>query len=55
MPGARYELIADAKHFPNVEDPEAFNRLMMGWLGSSIATDPDENAPDARQAASAPG
>ena len=32
VPGARYEEIADARHFPNVEHPEAFNRIMMGWL-----------------------
>ena len=30
--GARYEEIANARHFPNVEHPETFNRLMMGWL-----------------------
>ncbi|MSP03005.1 MAG: alpha/beta fold hydrolase [Acetobacteraceae bacterium] len=28
----RYEQIADARHFPNVEHPETFNRIMMGWL-----------------------
>jgi 3-oxoadipate enol-lactonase len=32
IPGARYEEIANARHFPNVEQPEAFNRIMMGWL-----------------------
>jgi 3-oxoadipate enol-lactonase len=32
VPGARYEEIADARHFPNVERPEVFNRIMMGWL-----------------------
>lgn len=32
VPGARYEPIANAKHFPNVEHPEAFNRIMTGWL-----------------------
>jgi 3-oxoadipate enol-lactonase len=32
VPGGRYEEIADARHFPNVEQPEAFNRIMMGWL-----------------------
>src|SRR5215469_17043980 len=32
VPGGRYEEIADARHFPNVEHPEAFNRIMMGWL-----------------------
>lgn len=34
IPGARYEEIADAKHFPNVEQAEVFNRIMMGWLRS---------------------
>jgi 3-oxoadipate enol-lactonase len=28
----RYEEIANARHFPNVEHPEVFNRLMMPWL-----------------------
>ena len=28
----RYEQIADARHFPNVEHPETFNHIMMGWL-----------------------
>ena len=32
VPGGRYEEIANARHFPNVERPEAFNRIMMGWL-----------------------
>jgi 3-oxoadipate enol-lactonase len=32
VPGGRYQEIADARHFPNVEHPEAFNRIMMGWL-----------------------
>jgi 3-oxoadipate enol-lactonase len=34
VPGARYEPVANAKHFPNVEDPDAFNRIMIGWLES---------------------
>jgi 3-oxoadipate enol-lactonase len=32
VPGARYEEIPGMRHFPNVEAPDAFNRLMMGWL-----------------------
>jgi 3-oxoadipate enol-lactonase len=32
VPGARYEQIANAKHFPNVERPEAFNAILLGWL-----------------------
>ena len=32
VPGARYEEIAGMRHFPNVEHPDAFNRIMMGWL-----------------------
>jgi 3-oxoadipate enol-lactonase len=32
VPGGRYEAIADARHFPNVERPDAFNRVMLGWL-----------------------
>jgi 3-oxoadipate enol-lactonase len=30
--GARYEEIADARHFPNVERAEIFNEIMLGWL-----------------------
>jgi 3-oxoadipate enol-lactonase len=30
--GARYEEIAGTRHFPNVEAPDAFNRIMLGWL-----------------------
>ena len=32
VPGARYEEIANARHFPNVEHPDTFNRIMLGWL-----------------------
>ena len=32
VPGGRYEEIAGMKHFPNVEAPDAFNRIMLGWL-----------------------
>jgi 3-oxoadipate enol-lactonase len=34
VPGARYEEIASARHFPNVEHPDTFNRIMLGWLQS---------------------
>jgi 3-oxoadipate enol-lactonase len=32
LPGARYEEMAGCRHFPNVERPDEFNRIMMGWL-----------------------
>ena len=32
VPGARYEEMAGCLHFPNVEQPDAFNRIMLGWL-----------------------
>ena len=32
VPGARYEEIPNARHFPNVEHPDTFNRIMAGWL-----------------------
>jgi 3-oxoadipate enol-lactonase len=32
VPDARYEELLNAKHFPNVEAPEPFNRIMLGWL-----------------------
>jgi 3-oxoadipate enol-lactonase len=32
VPGGRYEEIAGMRHFPNVEAPDAFNRIMLGWL-----------------------
>jgi 3-oxoadipate enol-lactonase len=28
----RYEQIASARHFPNVEHPDTFNHIMMDWL-----------------------
>lgn len=34
VPGGRYEGIPGARHFPNVEQPEVFNRIMMDWLKS---------------------
>ena len=33
VPGARLEQIPNACHFCNVDQPAAFNRIMMGWLG----------------------
>lgn len=32
VPGGHYEEIAGARHFPNVEQADAFNALMMPWL-----------------------
>jgi 3-oxoadipate enol-lactonase len=32
VPGARYEQIAQARHLPNVERPDGFNRVLLGWL-----------------------
>lgn len=32
VPGARYEEMAQCRHFPNVERPAEFNRIMTGWL-----------------------
>ncbi|HEY3909205.1 MAG TPA: alpha/beta hydrolase [Stellaceae bacterium] len=32
VPGARYEEIAGMRHFPNVEAPAVFNRIMLSWL-----------------------
>jgi 3-oxoadipate enol-lactonase len=32
--GARYEEIAGVRHFPNVEAPDPFNRIMLDWLGA---------------------
>ncbi len=32
VPGGRYEEIADARHMPNIEHPDTFNRIMLGWL-----------------------
>lgn len=30
----RYEQVASARHFPNVEHPDTFNHIMMDWLRS---------------------
>lgn len=35
IPGGRYEGIANARHLPNVECPEQFNRIMMSWLAAN--------------------
>jgi 3-oxoadipate enol-lactonase len=32
VPGGRYEEIAGAKHFPNIEQDAVFNRIMMDWF-----------------------
>ncbi|HLY46492.1 MAG TPA: alpha/beta fold hydrolase [Stellaceae bacterium] len=32
VPGARYEEMPGCLHFPNVEMPDPFNRIMLGWL-----------------------
>jgi 3-oxoadipate enol-lactonase len=32
VPGARYEEMEACRHFPNVERPDEFNRIMTGWL-----------------------
>lgn len=37
VPGGRYEEIKDAKHFPNVERDEVFNRIMLGWFDAQRA------------------
>jgi 3-oxoadipate enol-lactonase len=34
IPGAKGEEIPAVRHFPNVEKPDAFNRIMMGWLNA---------------------
>ena len=34
IPGAKGEEIPGLRHFPNVEKPDAFNRIMMGWLSA---------------------
>lgn len=38
VPGARYQEIAAARHFPNVEHPEQFNRIMLEWLEAQRRT-----------------
>ena len=35
IPGGRYQEIADARHFPNVERADEFNGLMLEWLAAS--------------------
>lgn len=34
IPGGKYEGIANARHLPNVERSDQFNRIMMGWLSA---------------------
>ena len=38
VPGGRYEEIPNARHFPNVERPDVFNRIMIGWLEAQRTT-----------------
>ncbi len=33
VPDGRFTSIADARHLPNVEKPEDFNRVLLEWLG----------------------
>jgi 3-oxoadipate enol-lactonase len=35
IPGARFAAIPNAMHLPNIEDPDAFNRIMLGWLAAN--------------------
>ncbi len=35
FPRGRYEEFVGAKHVPNVEQPEQFNRVMLDWLAST--------------------
>lgn len=35
IPGGRYEGIANARHLPNVERPDQFNRIMMSFLAAN--------------------
>lgn len=37
VPNGRYEEIPASKHMPNVERPDIFNAIMMGWLKSQAA------------------
>jgi len=34
LPDARHEEITGGRHLPNVEYPETFNRILMGWLAA---------------------
>lgn len=34
VPGGRYAEIADARHLPNIERADAFNRVMLDWLAA---------------------
>lgn len=40
IPHARLEVIADAGHLPNIEQPEAFNRLVLAFLSEVVAAEP---------------
>lgn len=34
VPAARFEVVEGAMHFPNLEQPEAFNRILLHWLAA---------------------
>ena len=38
IPGARHVVIPGAGHFPNLEDPKAFNRAVLAFLRSALRT-----------------
>ena len=35
IPGARYVEMANARHIPMIEHPDAFNRILMDWLAAN--------------------
>jgi 3-oxoadipate enol-lactonase len=37
IPGARYAEIRNARHYPNLEQPEQFNAVLFDWLRSKTA------------------
>ncbi len=34
IPGGRFVAFPGARHLPNVEAPERFNRILLDWLGA---------------------
>lgn len=34
FPNGSYKDFSGARHLPNIEQPEAFNRVLLGWLAA---------------------
>jgi hypothetical protein len=45
LPSAHLQVIPDAGHLPQEEQPSAFTRIVLDWLGPSAAPQPQVGYP----------